>query len=143
MEPVDPLVDLSGRVALVTGASRGIGRAIALRLAASGADVVLNCRRSVAEAKEAATRVEALGRRCSVIQADVARADEVDRLISAAQAAHGRIDILVNNAGITRDELLLRMKDEQWDDVLNVNLRSAFLTSRAAIDAPSALGADY
>jgi 3-oxoacyl-[acyl-carrier protein] reductase len=133
MPSIDPLVDLTGRVALVTGASRGIGRAIALRLAASGADVVLNCRRSLAEAEDVAARIEDLGRRCSVVQADVAMPEDVERLVAAAQDVHGRVDILVNNAGITRDELVLRMKNEDWDEVLNTNLRSAFFTTRAVI----------
>jgi 3-oxoacyl-[acyl-carrier protein] reductase len=133
MPQLEPLIDLTGKVALVTGGSRGIGRAIALRLAASGADLVLNCRRSVAEAEEAAAQVEDLGRRCSVVPADVSRPEDVERLMTAAQTAYGHIDILVNNAGIARDELILRMKDEDWDDVLNTNLRSAFLTTRAAI----------
>jgi 3-oxoacyl-[acyl-carrier protein] reductase len=133
MPDIDPLVDLTGRVALVTGASRGIGRAIALRLAASGAGIVLNCRRSVTEATEVAALVEQLGRPCTIVQADVSSAEDVGRLVSEAQAAHGRVDILVNNAGIARDDLLLRMKDEDWDEVLNTNLRSAFLLSRAVV----------
>ncbi len=133
MASIDPLVDLTGKVALVTGASRGIGRAIALRLAASGADVVLNCRRSLAEAEETAAQVHALGRRCSVVQADVSLAEDVERLVGAVQSTYGRIDVLINNAGIAHDELIVRMKDEDWDEVLNTNLRSAFLTTRAAI----------
>jgi 3-oxoacyl-[acyl-carrier protein] reductase len=130
---IDPLIDLSGKVALVTGSSRGIGRAIALRLAASGAGLVLNCRRSLTEAEEVAAEVEQLGRPCTVVQADVSIAADVGRLVSSAQEAQGRVDILVNNAGITRDDLLLRMTDEDWDDVLSTNLRSAFLLSRAVV----------
>lgn len=133
MPGVEPLVDLSGRVALVTGGSRGIGRAIALRLAASGAGVVLNFMRSRDEAAEVASQIERFGAACTVIQADVSKPEEVTRLVAEAQSAQGSVDILVNNAGINRDELLLRMKDEDWDAVLNTNLRSAFLTSRAAL----------
>jgi 3-oxoacyl-[acyl-carrier protein] reductase len=128
-----PLVDLSGRVALVTGGGKGIGRAVALRLAACGADVVLNFFRSHDEAAEVVAAIQKLDRSCTPVQADVSNDADVKRLFSEAQAAHGRIDILVNNAGITHDDLLLRMTDEEWDAVLNANLRSAFLTTRAAL----------
>jgi 3-oxoacyl-[acyl-carrier protein] reductase len=130
---VEPLIDLSGKVALVTGGSRGIGRAIALRLAASGAGVVLNFRRSAQEAAEVASQIEKLGRPCAAVQADVSMGADVTRLVAEAQTALGRVDILVNNAGINRDDLILRMKDEDWDDVINTNLRSAFLTTRAVL----------
>jgi 3-oxoacyl-[acyl-carrier protein] reductase len=128
-----PLVDLSGRVALVTGGGRGIGRAVALQLAACGADVVLNFFRSRDEAADVVAAVQDLNRNCTAIQADVANHGDVQRLFSEAEAAQGRIDILVNNAGINRDDLLLRMTDEDWDAVLNTNLRSAFLMTRAAL----------
>jgi 3-oxoacyl-[acyl-carrier protein] reductase len=130
---IEPLIDLAGRVALVTGGSRGIGRAVALRLAASGADVVLDFRQSHDEAAEVASQIEKLGRSCTVVQADVSNSQDVHRLVEEAQATHGRVDILVNNAGINRDDLLLRMKDEDWDAVLDNNLRSAFLTTRAVL----------
>jgi 3-oxoacyl-[acyl-carrier protein] reductase len=117
----------------VTGASRGIGRAIALRLAASGAGVVLNCRRSVAEADEVAASLRELGGVCDVVIADVSQPEDVVRLVARTQEALGSVDILVNNAGITRDDLLLRMKDEDWDAVLNTDLRAAFLTTRAVL----------
>lgn len=133
MAALSPLVDLSDKIALVTGGSRGIGRAIALRLAASGAGIVLNCRSSVAEAAEVAAEIEQLGGTCTVLRADVSDGQDVLRLVNGAQEAYGRVDILVNNAGITRDDLLLRMKDEAWDEVLNTNLRSAFLLSRALV----------
>jgi 3-oxoacyl-[acyl-carrier protein] reductase len=130
---VEPLVDLSGRVALVTGGGRGLGRAVALQLAACGADVVLNFFRSHDEATEAVASIRDLDRSCTAVQADVSNGADVQRLFAEAQAAHGRIDILVNNAGINRDDLLLRMTDEEWDAVVNTNLRSAFLTTRAAL----------
>jgi len=117
----------------VTGASRGIGRAIALRLAACGADVVLNFRHSLPEAESAAAAILALGRACTIVQADVASAVEVQRLLARALEVHGAVDILVNNAGITRDDLLIRMSEQDWDDVLNTDLRAAFLTTRAAL----------
>jgi 3-oxoacyl-[acyl-carrier protein] reductase len=125
--------DLTGKVALVTGGSRGIGRAIALQLAHAGADLVLNFRRSSAEATEVAAHVADLGRSCTLVQADVSKLEEVQELVASAQESYGHLDILVNNAGINRDNLLLRMKDEEWDEVLNNNLRSAFLTTRAVL----------
>jgi 3-oxoacyl-[acyl-carrier protein] reductase len=130
---IQPLVDLSGKTALVTGGSRGIGRAVALRLAASGAGLVLNFMRSFAEAREVASQIEELGRPCNLIQADVSLDADVTRLIAEAQAVAGHIDILINNAGINRDDLVLRMRDETWDSVLNTNLRSAFLMTRAVL----------
>jgi 3-oxoacyl-[acyl-carrier protein] reductase len=133
MPDIEPLADLRGRVALVTGASRGIGRAIALRLASSGADVVLNFRGSRDGAAEIASEIMSLGRACTVVQADVSNGQDVTRLLAEARTAQGRVDILVNNAGINRDDLLLRMKDEDWDAVLNTNLRAAFLTTRAVL----------
>lgn len=133
MAAIEPLIDLTGRTALVTGGSRGIGRAIALRLAASGASIVLNCRRSLAEADQVAELIRALGRPCEVVGADVSQAAEVERLFARAQETLGGVEILVNNAGITRDNLILRMREEDWDEVVNIDLRSAFLTSRAAL----------
>lgn len=133
MATADALVDLTGRTALVTGGSRGLGRAIALRLAASGAGVVLNYRRSLDEANEVAEAIRQLGRPCEVIEADVSQSAEVARLFMCAQEALGSVDIVVNNAGITRDDLLLRMKDEDWDEVVNTDLRSAFLMTRSAL----------
>ncbi|MGH2603100.1 MAG: 3-oxoacyl-[acyl-carrier-protein] reductase, partial [Dehalococcoidia bacterium] len=123
------------RVALVTGVGRntGIGRAIALELARAGHDVILNYRGSREAAESAAGEIEALGRRAAALQADVSRPEDVERLFKEAQDALGAIDILVNNAGITRDGLILRMGDADWDAVLDANLRSAFLCTRAAL----------
>ena len=123
-------IELQGQVAMVTGAGRGIGRAIALELATAGADLVL-CARTAAQLEEVAGEVRALGRRALVACGDVSRAAEVDSVVEQALKEFGRIDILVNNAGIARDSVLLRMKEEDWDKVLEVNLRSAFLCTRA------------
>ena len=122
---------LQGKVALVTGASRGIGRAIALRLARDGANVGINYRASRDEAEAVAEAVRELGVEPKLLQADVARPDQVQAMFQALDA-WGGVDILVNNAGQTRDGLLMRMSEDDWDEVLNVNLRGAFLCCRAA-----------
>ncbi|MFQ5896773.1 MAG: 3-oxoacyl-[acyl-carrier-protein] reductase [Candidatus Methylomirabilia bacterium] len=122
---------LEGRVAVVTGGSRGIGSAVAACLAEEGAAVVVSGR-DAARVETAARELEALGPPALGIAADVARAEDVERLMAAVKERFGRIDILVNNAGITRDVLLVRMKDGDWDEVLQVNLRGAFLMTRAA-----------
>jgi 3-oxoacyl-[acyl-carrier protein] reductase len=120
-----------GKVAIVTGASRGIGRSIALSLAAEGARIVAVD--MVPEGVEAlAAEIRAMAGEAIAVQGNVTVAADAERMIDAAVAAFGRVDILVNNAGITRDALLLRMKDEDWDAVLSVNLKGAFLCSRAA-----------
>ncbi len=121
---------LEGRVAIVTGASRGIGRVVALCLAEDGASVVVSGR-DAARVETAAKEMEALGAAVLGVAADVARREDVARLVDSTRERFGRIDILVNNAGITRDALLIRMKDEDWDQVLSVNLRGAFLMTRA------------
>lgn len=121
---------LEGKIALVTGASRGIGRVTALTLAAHGADLVV-CARSAELLGEVVAQIEAMGRRALAVTADVAKAADIENLVQQALATFGRVDILVNNAGITRDGLLMRMKDEDWDSVLDTNLKSAFLLSRA------------
>lgn len=123
---------LKGRRALVTGGGRGIGRAIALELAAAGADVAINYAGSHLAAEQTAAACRELGVRARAIQADISRTDEVERLFDEAKAALGGVDILVNNAGITRDSLLLRMSDDDIDSVLATNLRGAMLCSRAA-----------
>jgi 3-oxoacyl-[acyl-carrier protein] reductase len=118
------------KVAIVTGASRGIGKSIALALAEKGARIVaVDIDPATTEAMVA--EIKAMGAEAIAVQGNVTSTDDVERMVEAAQAAFGRIDILVNNAGITRDALLLRMKDEDWDAVLNVNLKGAFLCSRA------------
>jgi 3-oxoacyl-[acyl-carrier protein] reductase len=126
-------VQFAGKVALVTGGSRGIGRAIALALAAGGADVLVNYRANEAAAAGVAAEIERAGRRAIIEQADITGADAPGRLVQAALDAFGRLDILVNNAGITRDGLLMRMSDEDWDVVLDTNLTSAFAMTRAAL----------
>ncbi len=123
------MFDLSGRFALVTGASGGIGSAIARALHAQGATVALSGTRREKLEEVAAT----LGERVHVVPANLGDRAEVDGLVPAAEAAMGGLDILVNNAGITRDNLFMRMKDEEWDQVLEVNLTSAFRLSRAAL----------
>lgn len=124
---------LEGKKALVTGASRGIGRAIALALAAEGADVAVNYAGSEAAAKEVAAEIEAMGRKAFVIQADISSNAAATEMIDKVVAEFGRIDILVNNAGITRDGLLMRMKEEDWDAVLTTNLKGVFNCTKASI----------
>ena len=122
---------LDGKTALVTGASRGIGRAIAIRLASEGAAVAINYAGNVKAAEEVKAVIEAAGGRAMLVQADVADSTAVDAMIKAVIEAFGQIDILVNNAGITRDGLLMRMKDSDWDDVININLKSVYLVTKA------------
>lgn len=124
-------MNLTGKVALVTGASRGIGQATAIDLAKAGADVVVNFIGNEAVAQETVEKIEALGRKAIKIKADVGNAEEVQAMVDEAVAVFGHIDILVNNAGITRDGLLIRMKDSDWDDVLNINLKGVYLVTKA------------
>jgi len=123
---------LTGKVALVTGASRGIGRATALKLAEAGADVVVNYAGSEAAAAETVARIKEMGRRAIMIRANVGNAEEVNEMFKEVLEQFGQIDILVNNAGITRDNLLMRMKEEEWDEVLTVNLKGVFNCIKAA-----------
>jgi len=127
--------DLTNRVALVTGSGRGIGRAIALRLAEAGANLVINDFGDPAPANEVAGEIKKMGRRVEVAMADVSQSAEVSRMVAEALEKFGQIDILVNNAGIARDQLLIRMSDEDWDSVISVNLRSVFLCTRAVMRA--------
>lgn len=123
---------LSGKVAVVTGAAQGIGKAIAMALAHEGADIVvsdINLERAEATARE----IEALGRKALAVKTNVAKGEEVEALAQATLEAFAKIDILVNNAGITRDNLLMRMKDEEWDQVMEVNLRGVFYCTRAFV----------
>jgi 3-oxoacyl-[acyl-carrier protein] reductase len=123
---------LEGKVAVVTGGSRGIGEAIAHTLAKAGAGVTL-CARHGEAAEAVAKAIEADGGRAVAVAADVGIAADADRMVAACLDRFGRLDILVNNAGITRDGLILRMKDEDWDQVLSVNLAGAFRCARAAL----------
>ncbi|MCR5559186.1 MAG: 3-oxoacyl-[acyl-carrier-protein] reductase [Schwartzia sp.] len=121
---------LDGKCALVTGASRGIGRAIALKLASEGAKVALNFAGSAAAAEEVKKEIEAAGGEAVTVQADVSDPASVEAMVQTVSEAFGQIDILVNNAGITRDGLLLRMKDEDFDAVINTNLKGIFYTTK-------------
>ncbi len=125
--------DLAGRVALVTGGSRGIGRAICLELGRRGARVAVNYRANGALAEEVAAAIRDAGGDAFAVGGDVASGDDAQAMVKATVERFGGLDILVNNAGITRDGLLLRMSDEDWDAVHEVNLRGAFLVTRAAM----------
>lgn len=127
-----PATGLEGKVAVVTGGSRGIGRAIALGLSARGAKVVIGARNPEA-AQKVVAEIEAAGAEGIAVAADISREAEADGLIQTGLKRFGRLDILVNNAGITKDGLLIRMKEEDWDAVLDVNLKGAFFTTRAAL----------
>lgn len=122
---------LRGQVAIVTGASRGIGRAIALDLASAGANVAINYASSSGAAEEVVSEITAAGGSAIALQADVSKADQVDALLNTVMEKWNRVDVLVNNAGITRDTLLLRMKPEDWQAVIDLNLTGVFLCTRA------------
>ena len=123
---------LSGKTALVTGAAQGIGRDIALGLASDGADVAI-CDVNLEAAQATAADIEAKGRKSLAVKANVASSQDVNAMVEQVVQKFGRIDILVNNAGITRDGLILRMKDEDWDLVLSINLKGAFLCTKASL----------
>ncbi|WP_204105925.1 MULTISPECIES: 3-oxoacyl-[acyl-carrier-protein] reductase [Spirulina sp. CCY15215] len=125
------LQNLKGKVAIVTGASRGIGRSIALSLASEGAKVAVNYARSRDSADEVVAEITALGGEAIALQGDVSQPDQVENLINETKGKFGRIDVLVNNAGITRDTLLLRMKLEDWQAVIDLNLTGVFLCTKA------------
>jgi 3-oxoacyl-[acyl-carrier protein] reductase len=125
------MLDLTGKTALVTGGSRGIGKAIVLRLARQGADVAFSYRGNADAAAATAAEVESLGRKALSVQADAKAQDGAETLVKAVIEAFGKVDILVNNAGITRDDLIMRMKPEDWTDVLETNLFGAFWAIKA------------
>jgi 3-oxoacyl-[acyl-carrier protein] reductase len=122
-----------GRVAVVTGGGRGIGRAVALRLAYEGADVAISYRSNDTAAEEVAEEVRAAGARCEIFKGDVAFPEDVDTLFKGAGEALGPVEILVNNAGLTRDNLMMRMKESEFDEVLRTNLKGTYLCTRAAL----------
>ena len=122
-----------GRVAVVTGGGRGIGRAIAIKLASEGANLAISYRSNDVAAEEAADTVREVGRRCELFKGDVADPDDVKRLFDGVGEAFGRVDILVNNAGVTRDNLMMRMKEDEFDEVLRTNLKGTYLCTRAAM----------
>jgi 3-oxoacyl-[acyl-carrier protein] reductase len=122
-----------GRVAIVTGGGRGIGRAVAVRLAEKGASVAISYRKDAAAAEEAAAAVRAAGVECEIFKGDVASPEDVQALFKGVGDAFGRVDILINNAGITRDNIMLRMKEKEFDDVLRTNLGGTYLCTRAAL----------
>ena len=124
---------LDGRTALVTGSSRGIGRAIALALAEAGAAVVVNCLRRVAEARAVEREIADMGRRCAYVQADVSLASDVERLVRSAEERVGAIDILVNNAGIARVQPVEEIGERDWDELIDGNLKSCFLVTQAVL----------
>jgi 3-oxoacyl-[acyl-carrier protein] reductase len=132
--------DINDKVALVTGASRGIGRAIAIALARAGRNVVVNYRRSAGEAASVVAEIEGLGRRALAIQANVTQAPEVTRLVEQASSALGPIAILVNNAGITRPQATEDVTETDWNDILLANLTSAFLVTQAALPGMRSAG---
>jgi len=125
------VIDLTGKSALVTGGSRGIGRAIALRLATQGADVAFSYKGNAAAAGDTVAALEALGRRALAVQADVSDVAAAETVVKATIAAFGKVDILVNNAGITRDDLIMRMSEDAWREVLETNLFGAFWMIKA------------
>jgi len=126
-------MDLSNKIAIVTGSGRGIGGAIALKLAEVGATVVVNDIGDAEPLEAVAQEIRAMGRQSLPILADVSSSSDVARLVAEAIAAYGKIDILVNNAGIARDQLVLRMSEEDWDKVLDVDLKSVFLCTKAVL----------
>lgn len=124
---------MTTKTALVTGASRGIGRAVAVALAQAGYDIAINYSSNVSAAEEAAQAVKACGQKAVLVQGDVSRKEETERIVAETQKEFSHIDVLVNNAGITRDTLVRRMKEADWDAVLSTNLKGVFLMTQAVI----------
>ena len=123
----------AGRVALVTGGGRGVGRAVAVRLANEGANVAISYRSNDASAEEVAEELRAAGALCEIFKGDVASPEDVDALFKSVGDALGQVEILVNNAGLTRDNLMMRMKESEFDEVLSTNLKGTYLCTRAAL----------
>ncbi len=126
-------MDLKGKVALITGGSRGIGRAIALKLAALGADIIINYSSNEAKAEEVVNELKALGRDALAVKANVSLLEDAKNLVEKAVDKFEKVDILVNNAGETRDNLLMRMTEEEWDKVFEVNLKGTFNVTKSLI----------
>jgi 3-oxoacyl-[acyl-carrier protein] reductase len=124
---------LEGKTALITGAGRGIGRSIAITLAQAGADIAITYARSSSAAEQVRAEIEALGRKALIYQADAVDAKRADEVVGDLIKQWGRLDILVNNAGITKDTLIMRMSEDQWDDVIQTNLKSVFNYSKSAV----------
>lgn len=125
------MMELEGKVALVTGASRGIGKAIALELAKQGAKVAVNYAGNEQKANEVVQAIKELGQEAIALQADVSNSESVQQMVKFVIEHFGSLDILVNNAGITKDNLIMRMKEEEWDSVIDTNLKGVFLTTKA------------
>jgi 3-oxoacyl-[acyl-carrier protein] reductase len=126
-------MDFTGKVAIVTGSGRGIGKAIAMKLAENGATLVINDVGDSAPAEQTAAEIKNLNRQAMAIMADVSSTADVNKMVETAIATYGKVDILVNNAGITRDQLTMKMTDEEWDKVLAIDLKSVFLCTRAVL----------
>lgn len=126
------MIDLNGKVALITGGSRGIGKAIAIKLASYKANIVINYTSNKEHALKVKEEIESYGVKSIVIKCDVSKSDEVNNMIEAVVKEFGQIDILVNNAGITRDGLLMRMKEEDFDSVIDINLKGVFNCTKSA-----------
>lgn len=127
------LLSLRGRSAIVTGGGRGIGRAIATELARAGANLIITYRSNSSLADAAAHELRALGVGCQTVQADVREGVDLDRMVKECQQSFGSVDILVNNAGMTNDNLVMRLSEEAWDEVMDTNLRGTFLATKAAL----------
>ncbi|SCG83483.1 3-oxoacyl [Proteiniborus sp. DW1] len=126
-------MNLNGKVALVTGGSRGIGKAVALKLASLGADIIFSYTSSEEQSKQVQDTIESMGRRALAIRADVSKMNDVEKMIQDGMNYFSKIDILVNNAGITKDNLLMRMSEDEWDNVIDVNLKGVFNVTKCLI----------